>query len=302
MKAMRETELPLVSIITPSLNQGGFIEAAIESILAQDYPAIEYLVVDGGSTDGSLDILRRYGERVRWICEPDAGQADAINKGVRMTRGEVLAWLNADDLYAPHAVSRAIRALQAHPEAALVYGHAELIDCEGRLIEACAYVEPFNLRRLIHYGDFIMQPATFFRREAFLDVGGLDTSLHYCLDYDLWIKLALRYPVHYLPEVLARARIYPQTKTASGGLERLDEIERMIRRYGRHRLPALFYRVMVKACLQATRRALGSGEWAHAWARWRQGLDYGIALAYRTVRYGRQGYRSGVQTAEEISR
>jgi len=229
---------PLVSIITPSLNQAAFIEAAIESVLAQDYPNIEYLVVDGGSTDGTLDILRRYGERVRWISEPDAGQSDAINKGVRLTQGEILAWMNADDQYAPQAVSRAIAELQAHPQAALVYGHAEFTDQAGRVIAPCVRVEPFDLYRLLNSLDYIVQPTTFFRRDAFLAVGGLDASLRYCLDYDLWIKLALRYQVRYLPEQLARVRVYPATKTASGGLERLNEIERMVRRCRQERLHA----------------------------------------------------------------
>jgi glycosyltransferase involved in cell wall biosynthesis len=293
--------LPLVSIVTPSYNQGHFIRQTIESVLGQDYPNIEYWVVDGGSTDETLAILREYAgdPRFHWMSEPDGGQGDAINKGVRLTHGELLAWLNADDIYLPGALSRAVQALQDHSEAALIYGHAALIDREGAVVEACAYVEPFSLNRLIHYGDFIMQPAAFFRRGPFLEVGGLNPSLHYSLDYDLWIKLALRYPVHYLPQELARARIYPETKTASGGLDRLDELERMIQPYGRRRLPALFYGVMLKACLQAARRALASGEWARAWTRGRQAAGYAVALAYRTLRYGRQGYRSGVQTGAE---
>jgi len=278
---------PLVSIITPSLNQAAFIEAAIESVLAQDYPNIEYLVVDGGSTDGTLDILRRYGDRVRWISEPDTGQSDAINKGARLTHGEILAWLNADDQYAPQAVSRAIAELQAAPQAAFVYGHAQFTDQAGREIAPCVQVEPFNLDRLLHHLDFIVQPATFFRRDAFLAVGGLDASLRYCLDYDLWIKLALRYQVRYLPELLARVRVYPATKTASGGLERLNEIERMVRRYGRRRLPAMFYGEMVKTSWRAGLRALTSGNWRRAGTTWRRGAFYGAALALRIALHGR---------------
>jgi glycosyltransferase involved in cell wall biosynthesis len=278
---------PLVSIVTPSLNQAAYIEAAIESVLGQDYPNIEYLVVDGGSTDGTLDILRRYGERLRWISEPDAGQADAINKGMRLTHGEILAWLNADDQYAPQAVSRAVAELQADSQAAFVYGHAEFTDQAGRLIAPCVRVEPFNLHRLLNYLDFIVQPTTFFRRDAFLAVGGLDASLRYCLDYDLWIKLALRYPVRYLPELLARVRVYPATKTASGGIERLHEIERMVRRYGRPRLPALFYGEMVKASWRAGLGALNSGNWKRAGATWRRGAFYGAALALRIAFHGR---------------
>ncbi|MBK9711154.1 MAG: glycosyltransferase [Kouleothrix sp.] len=278
---------PLVSIVTPSLNQGAFIADAIESVLAQDYPNVEYLVVDGGSRDETLDVLRRYAGRVRWRSEPDGGQADAINKGVALTRGEIVGWLNADDVYAPGAIARAVGELQAHPAAALVYGQAEFIDRSGTPLGPCAQVEPFDLHRLIHHLDFIVQPATFFRRAAFAAVGGLDAGLRYCLDYDLWIRLALRYPVRYLPAPLARARVYPETKTASGGLERLDEIERMVRRYGRRRLPSLFYGEMVRACWHAGVRALAGREWQRWRSAWGRGGFYFGAYLARKVRYGR---------------
>jgi len=272
---------PLVSIITPSFNQGAFIAATIDSVLAQDYPRLEYLVVDAGSTDTTLELLRSYGERVRWISEPDHGQADAINKGITLTRGAIVAWLNADDLYLAGAVARAVAELQAHPQAALVYGQAEFIDRNGALLGPCAQVEPFSLDRLINDLDFIVQPATFFRRDAFLAVGGLDAQLRYCLDYDLWIKLAVRYQVRYLPELLARVRIYPTTKTASGGLERLEEIERMIGRYGRRRLPALFYGEMVRVCWAVGRLALARHDWRQLAQVARRGAVYGAALALR---------------------
>jgi glycosyltransferase involved in cell wall biosynthesis len=276
-----DSTLPLISIITPSFNQRQFIEATIESVLAQDYPRIEYLVVDGGSTDGTLDVLRRYGDRLRWRSEPDGGQADAINKGVRLTGGEVLGWLNADDTYLPGAVSLAVGELVAHPQAALVYGRGEFMDREGRVIEPCLHVEPFDLRRLIHHNDIILQPAAFFRRAPLVAVGGLDTSLHYALDYDLWIKLALRYPVRYLPALLARARVYPETKTISGGMERLAEIERVVGRYGRRRLPAQFYGEMIVTAWRAGRRALRAGSWAGALSCWRRGAFYGAVFALR---------------------
>src|SRR5215213_9072825 len=136
---------PLVSIITPSLNQAAFIGAAIESVLAQDYAQIEYLVVDGGSTDDTLEILRRYGDRVRWISEPDAGQADAIDKGIRLTHGEILAWLNADDLYLPGAVARAVAAFAEDANRALVYGQAQDIDMHGHVIGRSWQIEPWNM-------------------------------------------------------------------------------------------------------------------------------------------------------------
>lgn len=278
---------PLVSIVTPSFNQGEFIADAIDSVLAQDYSAIEYLVVDGGSTDATLDVLRGYGQQVRWISERDAGQADAINKGFARARGAILAWLNADDRYLPGAVVHAVAALQAQPQAALAYGQADFIDRAGRLLGPCSQVEPFSLDRLIHQLDFIVQPAAFFRSEAFAAVGALDQSLRYCLDYDLWIRLAQRYSVCYLPARLAQVRVYPETKTASGGLPRLDEIERMIARYGRRRLPMLFYGEMVRACWRAGWRAVGAGQLRYGTCTLWRGLRYLVGYLFRKARYGR---------------
>ncbi len=278
---------PLVSIITPSLNQAAFIGAAIESVLAQDYPQIEYLVVDGGSTDDTLEILKRYGDRVRWISEPDAGQADAIDKGIRLTRGQVLAWLNADDVYLPGAVARAVAAFVEHADHALVYGQAQDIDMHGHVIGLSRQIEPWNMRRLLEFGDFIVQPAAFFLRSAYHAVGGLDQSLHYCMDYDLWIKLGQRYAVQYLEEPLAQTRIYDTTKTSSGGLKRLIEIEAMVRRYGRTRLPACYYPEIVWATIAALRQGSHTGlSRRETRALLRRGAMYGLVYAARRIRYG----------------
>jgi len=221
-----------VSVVTPCLNPGKHLAATIQSVLSQDYPHIEYLVMDAGSTDGTPDLLRSFGQRVRWISEPDRGQADAINKGFSRTGGEVLAWLNADDTYAPGAIRAAAEYLAEHPEADMVYGNADFIDGEGNLIGRCAHVEPFNRNRLIHYSDFIVQPAAFFRRSAFEAVGGVDASLHWAMDYDLWLKLAERHTIRYLPRVLANYRWLGASKTASGGWKRLDEIRAVLRHHG----------------------------------------------------------------------
>jgi glycosyltransferase involved in cell wall biosynthesis len=234
------SSLPLVTIVTPSFNQGEFIADAIESVLAQDYPAIEYLVMDGDSTDSTLDVLRSYGGRVRWTSERDRGQTDAIRKGFLAGTGKYLAWLNSDDRYVPGAIGAAVAELEANPSAALVYGLGEFIDRAGKLVGPCDHIEPWNFERLLASTNFLLQPATLFRREAYMAIGGLDPGLRYVMDYDLWIRLGARYPVRFLPRVLAQARVYPETKTNTGGLPRLEEMEKMVVRNGGHGLPREF--------------------------------------------------------------
>jgi len=237
---------PTVSIITPSFNHGPYIEATIRSVLEQDYPRLQYMVVDGGSTDQTLQILKKYessqaaDERFRWISGPDHGQADAINKGFSLNPGEILGWLNSDDTYAPGAISAVARFFAEHPEADLVYGDADFIDASGSLIARCAHVEPFDRRRLLHYSDFLAQPAVFFRRKLFEAVGGLDTSLNWTMDYDLWLKAAACATFAYLPRVLANYRWLESSKTGTGGADRLREVETVVKRYGAGGLPAYF--------------------------------------------------------------
>ncbi len=243
-----------VSVVTPSFNTGRFIAAAVQSVLAQDYPQLEYVVMDGGSTDQTLDVLKSLGERVSWISEPDAGQADAINRGFSRTSGEILGWLNSDDTYAPGAIGVAADYFQAHPDVALVYGNADFIDSTGARIGRCAHVEPFSRHRLMHYSDFIVQPAAFFRRSAFEAVGGLDASLNWAMDYDLWIKLARRFKVAYLPHVLAQYRWLSDNKSAVGGWARLQEVERVSRRHG-IALPAYFRLEQINLLLQEAHQA-----------------------------------------------
>jgi hypothetical protein len=258
------TEWPLVSIVTPSLNQGRFIEDTIKSVLGQDYPRLEYVVVDGASTDGTLDVLGRFDGALRWVSEPDGGQAAAINKGFRLASGEILGWLNSDDTYEPRAVSAAVEHLRGHPADALVYGDATHVDAAGREIGPCAYVGPADVDRLIHESDYIVQPAAFFRRSAFEAVGGLDESLHWGMDYDLWLKLARRFPIAYLPRKLARYRQTGENKTALGRFDRFAEIERIGRRHGAGGLPAAFSVDYFWLCVKEARRLASRKERARA--------------------------------------
>jgi glycosyltransferase involved in cell wall biosynthesis len=254
---------PTVSVITPSFNGGAHIAQTIQSVLDQDWPHLHYLVMDGGSTDQTQDVLRDFERssngRVSWVCQPDQGQADAINKGFARNSGEILAWLNSDDTYAPGAVRAAAEFLRDNPKVALVYGDANFIDSHGELIGPCVHVEPFDRERLSRYSDFIVQPAAFFRRSAFEAVGGLNPSLNWMLDWDLWMRLAERYEVAYLPRVLANYRWLGDSKTASGGWRRLEEIEEFFRQRGRAS-PAYVRLERVNAHLQDARDALRRGK------------------------------------------
>lgn len=229
------TEPPTVSVVVPSLNQGQFIGEAIDSILLQSYPALEVLVMDGGSTDGTLDTLAAYGDRIRYWSGPDKGQADALNRGFERAEGEILGWLNSDDRYCPGAISHAVTALEAEPDAGFVYGEGELIAEDGRLLCRFPGTMPFDLFTLARVSDFIMQPTVFMRAEVLRETGPLDTSLHFGMDWDLWIRMACRRPVVYLPEVLAQTREYPGAKTASGGFTRWRELRAILERHGADR-------------------------------------------------------------------
>ncbi|KQL48718.1 hypothetical protein AN963_02650 [Brevibacillus choshinensis] len=207
---------PLVSIITPSYNQGKYIRETIESVLSQDYPNIEFIVVDGGSTDDTLSILKEYShieERFRFISEKDRGQSHAINKGLAMTKGEIIGWLNSDDTYLPGAIRKAVEALQRQPDLAIVYGKAYTIDENSQKISDY-YVAPANFNQLFD-GCMICQPAVFIRRNVFLEVEGVDESLHFCMDYDLWIRIAKKYPIGFVPYAFANARTHNTCKTST---------------------------------------------------------------------------------------
>ncbi len=207
--------LPLVSIITPSFNQGAFIRATIESVLSQDYPNLEYLVIDGGSTDDTLEVLRSYGDRFFWVSEPDRGQSHAINKGFARASGEILAWLNSDDVYLPGAISQSVAFLQAHPEIDLVYGDAQLIDAEGRILRPLVASKPFSLTNILTRFSTLAQPSAFFRARVLERAGPLNERLHYMMDFDFWLRIGLCGQGYYLPGVRAQMRFHPSSKSMS---------------------------------------------------------------------------------------
>jgi glycosyltransferase involved in cell wall biosynthesis len=202
---------PLVSVITPSFNAARFLEATIRSVLDQDYPHIEYIVMDGGSTDGTLDILRSHADQLTYFSAADDGAADAINKGFAKAQGKILAWLGADDTYLPAAVTKAVEALADNPDAAAVYGEASWVGSEGEVMGRYP-TAPYD-PKMFAQECCICQPACFIRREALETVGMLNPALRASFDYDLWIRLTKRYRFVRIPEHLATSRMHPDNKT-----------------------------------------------------------------------------------------
>jgi len=211
------TGFPLVSIVTPAFQMAHFIRETLDSVFSQDYPKIEYIVMDGGSTDGTIDVLREYENRqspnvrFRWFSSPDRGTADAINKGLEISTGSVFGYLNADDTYTRSAVSSAVDALLTDPSAIAVYGDAEWVAEDGTVIGRYP-TRPFD-GRVLRSECFICQPASFVRREAFQKVGAFDVSLSYAYDYEFWIRLARDNRLAKIGKVLAHSRMHASSKT-----------------------------------------------------------------------------------------
>ena len=207
------TDQPLVTIITPSFNQARYLEATIQSVLSQDYPRIEYMIVDGGSTDGSVDVIKKYESKLAWwVSEKDKGQTDAINKGFATAKGEILAWINSDDTYEPGAVNAAVKYLQEHPEVGMVYGDCNFINESGRIIGKFGSAQT-NYRLLRQGYAHIPQQTMFLRADLWKQVGPLDPSFYFAMDYDLWTRIASRSEIKYVPQTWANFRLHTSGKT-----------------------------------------------------------------------------------------
>jgi glycosyltransferase involved in cell wall biosynthesis len=242
---------PLISIVTPSFNQAAFLEHTICSILEQDYPNVEYIIVDGGSSDGSQEIIQRYAERIAWwVSEPDRGQTDAINKGFAMAHGEIFAWLNSDDTYQPGALSEAAAYLSAHPEAGMVYGDADLVDENGQVIGKfpAAQTDYDRLRRgYVH----IPQQAAFFRASLWRKVGPLDPTFYFAMDYDLWVRLARLAPLCYYPRPWANFRLHSRGKSVVSDDRCWPEMLRVHYREGGSRFSWLVLKAKIRPLMYA---------------------------------------------------
>ena len=249
---------PRVSIVTPSYNQAQFVEETIRSVLLQGYPNLEYIIIDGSSTDGSVEIIRKYEPWLaHWVSEPDDGQSAAINKGFVRSTGEIIAWLNSDDIYEPGALRCIGEYFIENPLVDVVYGDDRTLNQDGSVIETRQSRE-FDLRSLLIL-NYIPQPSTFVRRSAVTEEYLVDETLHCIMDWDLWIRLALRTRVAHIPRVLSSMRFHQQAKSVVV-VERFNaEIETLLQRV---------YSSSLSSDLLATRRR------AYAMQHYRYGVSY----------------------------
>ncbi len=237
---------PLVSVVTPSYNQVQFLEATIRSVLEQDDARIEYILIDGGSTDGSLEVIQRYADRLAyWVSEPDRGQTDAINKGFARAKGEILAWLNSDDTYLPGAVGEATNYLVSHPEAGMVYGDANLVDERGQVMGRFP-ARQTDYRRLRRGYVHIPQQTAFFRASLWKQVGPLDPTFFFAMDYDLWVRLARLAPLHYTPQLWANFRLHGSGKSVVADDRCWPEMLRVHQREGGSRFSWLYFKARIR--------------------------------------------------------
>lgn len=301
---------PRVSVVMPSYNHAKYLPMAIDSVLSQGYANVELIVMDGGSTDGSVDILRSYGHRLRFVSERDRGQADAINRGLAQATGDVLCWLNSDDMFMPAILPRVARAFTEHAAADFVYGRGWDIDEGGRVIDE-AGVLTFDLWKLIHQRNFIQQPSCFFRRSLFERVGPVDESLHYVMDWDLWIRFAA-YRGLFVDEFWSYNRVHSANKTQSGQFRRWAEIRRMVRRYTSSPWPPVTSLYLLEALLQRMRGTSVPDSVEHALAEmFTRGMrrdmsgryaDGGVARRFRFSLGNPQGRRRITLTLSPLSR
>lgn len=234
------------SVIVPSLQQGEFLERTLQSVLAQQGMDVEIIVQDGGSTDQSVTILKRYADRVQWVSHADGGQTPALNEGFQKASGEYICYLNSDDVLYPGALQEVREVFAMHPEAMVVYGLADFIDDRDQTIAAYP-VEPWNYARLLET-CFICQPACFFRRTVLARFGLFDPALHYAMDYEYWLRVGAVEPFHFLARKLAASRHHGSAKTFSKSRQAHHEIMFVLRRYHNGRIPPRWIIAYARRC------------------------------------------------------
>ena len=240
--------LPKISIVTPSFNQGQFIKATIESVLSQNYPNLEYWVIDGGSTDETVTILKSYGKKIKWLSEKDAGQTDAINKGFERTTSEICAYLNSDDCLLPGALHTVARIFTEDAQCQWLTGDYKIIDQDGREIQSYVVrykqlLRAFPTAFVQGIANGIAQPSTFWRRSLYDQIGAFDTTLRYCMDYDFWQRAFQVTELRVIPEYLSQFRIHAASKGGGQFEQQFAEESRVLSRYNHDTIEELLHRI-----------------------------------------------------------
>ena len=234
-----------MSIITPSFNQAAFIERTIQSVLSQNYPDLEYIVMDGGSTDGTVEILQKYSDRIIWKSEKDNGQSDAINKGLQIATGEIVAYLNSDDTYEPDALQKVADFFEKNPDKKWVYGKCKIIDAEDHEIRKPITTYKNILLRKYSYAkllseNFISQPATFWKAQIHSEIGFFNEMEHYCMDYEFWLRIGQLHPAGVIDSYLANFRYYTNSKSGSVNKKQFQDEFRLAKKFGANHPVSVF--------------------------------------------------------------
>lgn len=250
------TALPKISIITPSFNQGEFLGETIQSVLSQNYPNLEYWVIDGGSSDNTIEVLKSFGNKIRWISEDDNGQTEAINKGMKRVTGEIVGYLNSDDLLTPRALSIVASYFQLHPETTWLTGEYTIIDKNGQKIQSFirsykAFFRTLQIPWLLSILNYINQPSTFWKRSVFKQVGWFDESLQYCMDYDFWHRLMKLSPPALSNQTLSAFRVHSSSKGGSQYINQFTEEHDVLKRYTHNSLLILLHKIHSAATVQS---------------------------------------------------
>jgi glycosyltransferase involved in cell wall biosynthesis len=244
--------LPKISVITPSFNQGEFIEETIKSVLSQGYPSLEYIVIDGGSTDNSVEVITKYENSLSyWVSEKDKGFGDAINKGFSRATGDILCWLNSDDLFLPGALLAVGKYFEKNKDTGLIFGDRHIIDTKSNLMYKRDYF--FYFPNQLKFGKALPQECTFWRREVLLRAGPLDEQLKFAIDFDLWCRISMISTIRHIPLYLGAFREQPLSKSSTITKTGIEERDRIILKYFR-KIPSAFQFRLFHLVLGVTRR------------------------------------------------
>lgn len=226
-------KLPSITVITPSFNQGRFIKETIDSVLGQNYPFLEYWIIDGGSTDETVQILKSYGKKIKWVSQKDRGQTDAINKGMRKAQGELVCYINSDDVLAPGALVTVGEIFSKHPTTLWVTGDYTIINADGKEIQSFVrkykqYFRNTAMPHILYVLNCINQPSTFWKKSVYKKIGLFDESLQYCMDYDFWLRLIkLQTPIM-ISRSLSKFRIHDSSKGGAEYKKQFEEEKRVL--------------------------------------------------------------------------